>query len=562
MDEHRKKLKNAQMLKNTIIVNAYAGPGAGKTTSCLEVCSLLKKAGYVAEYVSEYAKDLVWDKNFELLDGSAEHQFLILKEQLHRMDRLYGQVDFIVTDAPILLNQVYNAELTRDYKNMLKSLNDQYESFNFFVKRDVSKFEEEGRIQNLQESQAKDKEISTMLKEADIYFGSYTHENIPKIVPNIITYYNNRGNTDMKRYRTKSRRDWGDKAKQMEQEMNDRVKEIATSYIKDPALMVEAFVFGSKFYHYSLKNTELIYSQFPGAEYVQSFPAWKDMGYSVKAGEKGIKIFVPVRTTLLSIDGDNVKLSEATPDQKAAYEKGLISSTTITRFRIGNVFDISQTTYPPEKYPELFCVGYPSELHDKIFQGIKDFAENEIYCPVKEKNLHNISLRGYYDRDLNEITLNESLQGTQHLSTLCHELGHAMMHNSMSDLPTYMKEFEADALDIMIESGFGLELTTARKEHFVTHYEKFKESIKEMQGANYTDEFMETQLNEALSSIYSTYADNVEKINQCVEKYVPKELLQERNLELQHKKLLTHEKDFSLDQSHEMQCLDELDLDR
>lgn len=85
----------------------FAGPGAGKTTAAWEIASELKKRGYVTEYVPEYAKELVWDKNFELLDGSPEHQAQLLEVQTHRLERLNGQVDFIVTDSPILLNPQY-----------------------------------------------------------------------------------------------------------------------------------------------------------------------------------------------------------------------------------------------------------------------------------------------------------------------------------------------------------------------------------------------------------------------------------------------------------------------
>ena len=46
---------------NTKIVNAFAGPGAGKTTACLEIVSQLKMRGKSAEYVPEYAKELVWE---------------------------------------------------------------------------------------------------------------------------------------------------------------------------------------------------------------------------------------------------------------------------------------------------------------------------------------------------------------------------------------------------------------------------------------------------------------------------------------------------------------------
>ena len=41
----------------TLIVNAFGGPGVGKTTCCWEIASELKKRGIITEYVSEYAKE-------------------------------------------------------------------------------------------------------------------------------------------------------------------------------------------------------------------------------------------------------------------------------------------------------------------------------------------------------------------------------------------------------------------------------------------------------------------------------------------------------------------------
>lgn len=54
----QKEITSNNSDKNTIVINAFAGPGAGKTTSCLEVAEKLKKQGFVTEYVQEYAKEL------------------------------------------------------------------------------------------------------------------------------------------------------------------------------------------------------------------------------------------------------------------------------------------------------------------------------------------------------------------------------------------------------------------------------------------------------------------------------------------------------------------------
>ncbi len=187
--EHQRNLDNVAVKKTPVVVNAFGGPGSGKSTACMDICQQLKKLGYNAEYVQEYAKELVYDKKWELLDGSEAHQFEILKEQVHRMDRLYEQADFIITDSPILLNSIYNQELTAAYSGMVQELHGQYHNFSFFVERDRTSFQQEGRIHNLEESILKDKEIQTLLKNNNIYYGTYTHETIGKVVQNAITTY-------------------------------------------------------------------------------------------------------------------------------------------------------------------------------------------------------------------------------------------------------------------------------------------------------------------------------------------------------------------------------------
>lgn len=173
--------------KNTIVINAFAGPGAGKTTSCLEIAEKLKKQGFVTEYVQEYAKDLVYDNNLTMLDGHYEHQFAILNEQMKRINRLYGKVDFIVTDSPILLNNTYlnedkNTEVYSAYSDSVNKLYGLYNNFNYFVERDTSVFEKEGRIHNLEQSIAIDNELKNMLHNNQIDFDVYTHATIDNIV--------------------------------------------------------------------------------------------------------------------------------------------------------------------------------------------------------------------------------------------------------------------------------------------------------------------------------------------------------------------------------------------
>lgn len=186
---HREYIEEVSQNKEPIVINGYGGPGAGKSTACLEITAALKKEGYNAEYVQEYAKELVYEKDMEMLDGSPEHQYEILKEQTRRMDRLYDQVDFIVTDSPVMLNTIYNKQLTAEYESLVNELQGEYINYSFFMERDASNFEKEGRIHNLTESIEKDNEIKDMLQKNEIKYKTYNHENVNEIVNDAIDFY-------------------------------------------------------------------------------------------------------------------------------------------------------------------------------------------------------------------------------------------------------------------------------------------------------------------------------------------------------------------------------------
>ena len=179
-------------MRDTVVVNAFGGPGSGKTTACFYVACELKKKGYVVEYVPEYSKELVWDENWDLLDGSYEHQRQILAEQKRRIDRLVGKVDFVVTDAPILFNIIYLNDCDEKKQHMqdLLKIFGGYTNFNFFVQRDEENFEKEGRIQNLDESKKKDEEILNLLRNNGLFCGQYSHKNLKYLIQNAITTKN------------------------------------------------------------------------------------------------------------------------------------------------------------------------------------------------------------------------------------------------------------------------------------------------------------------------------------------------------------------------------------
>lgn len=176
----------------TILVNAFGGPGSGKTTAAWEICAELKKAGILAEYVSEYAKELVYEMNSplkaeaerakELLNGTMSSQSILFAEQKHRIDRLMGQVAVIVTDSPIMLSAIYAKDRTQEFEDNIIRQFFEYNGFNFVISRDDSAFEAAGRLQNFQEAKQKDQEILNMLNRYGIPYEQYTHETLGRLI--------------------------------------------------------------------------------------------------------------------------------------------------------------------------------------------------------------------------------------------------------------------------------------------------------------------------------------------------------------------------------------------
>lgn len=314
------------------------------------------------------------------------------------------------------------------------------------------------------------------------------------------------------------KKEWEKRAREQEAQMQEMIKNLAESYQEQPENITELLSFGSKFYHYSVRNNMLIYSQNPYATYVQSFKAWKDMGYPTKKGEHGLKVYVPVQATILKTGEGLVPLEQATKEQQIQYKAGEIESTTRTRFKLGTVFDISQTVYPKEKYPQLFFMGFPSEVHHNLIQGLTNFAGQHVDCDVETVDLESISLRGDYSPGI--IRLNSRLEDTQKLSTLAHELGHAIMQHDHSK-STAQIELEADALGIMIESYLELEIVESRKRHLAENYKAYREEYEAHPGERAT-------FGEVLTNVFRSFQKYEPDLKQCIEMYIPAPSLQKK----------------------------------
>lgn len=154
-----------------IVVNLFAGPGSGKSTTCAGLFSKLKLAGINCEMVLEYAKELVWENSLETLDD----QIYIFSQQLHKLNRLKDKVDVIITDSPLLLSIIYNKSNSLYFNRLVKEQFNKFNNINYYIKRN-NVFNPAGRIQNLEQALEKDIEIYNMLLNNKINYKSFNKE--------------------------------------------------------------------------------------------------------------------------------------------------------------------------------------------------------------------------------------------------------------------------------------------------------------------------------------------------------------------------------------------------
>lgn len=270
------------------------------------------------------------------------------------------------------------------------------------------------------------------------------------------------------------------KSEERKSEMQKEVINLAESFKESPQNFAEYLKFSSQFYNYSARNSMLIYTQNKGARYCNSFKAFKDMGYSVKSGEHGMKILVPTYKTYLKVGNDLIPLSKATSEQKKLYKENKIESEKKLFFKVGTVFDIAQTNCPVEDYPKYFDIGYSSEQHAQIYDSLKTFCQEKLNCPVHENAFSSVNMRGYYEPTVNSISISGNFEDSTKLSILSHEAAHAMLHNDkemrQTKRPAAQVEFEADATSVMLQSYFGIEVAESRLRHLSDCYKEMLSS--------------------------------------------------------------------------------------
>lgn len=87
----------------TTVINLFGAPGSGKSTTAAGLFYNLKLQHTHCEMVREYVKSWSWEGR----KPGEYDQMYILGKQIKYESLLYGKVDVIITDSPIILSGFY-----------------------------------------------------------------------------------------------------------------------------------------------------------------------------------------------------------------------------------------------------------------------------------------------------------------------------------------------------------------------------------------------------------------------------------------------------------------------
>lgn len=233
----------------------------------------------------------------------------------------------------------------------------------------------------------------------------------------------------------------------------------------------------SKFHNYSLNNIHLLKMQNPNVSHVASFNKWKtDFERTVKKGSKALKIWVPYQVKTKISDNQN-ELSFS-PSENEMEEKEV----TVTRFKLGNVFDVSQTEGKelPKAINEL--TGSVKDYED-LYRAAKAVSmDNQVSINFEE--IKREGANGYYSPNENRIVISKGLKGQEHiLKTIFHEMAHSDLHrgtNAQYGDDQYRKqELQAESVAYVVANHFGFD-TSSYSFGYLAIWTKDKNGFEDM----------------------------------------------------------------------------------
>lgn len=253
------------------------------------------------------------------------------------------------------------------------------------------------------------------------------------------------------------------------------------------------------------------------------------MGYKINEKEKGIKILMPNFLKFIKIinaDGSfEIKpLYMLNAEELKKYKDKKDNSVVffnekLTNYRVGNVFDISQTNMPLDSIEEQLN----PTLEDTSADGVTDVFIKAIYKDKYKIRYEDITTgaKGYCDLNNSEIVIKKGLSNLMRLKVVIHEYAHALAHRHLKENnKEYIEhrnqyETEAESIAYVVSKYLGLD-TSNYSLNYLYSWSKEKD-FKEIEDSfntivNYSKKIIRNY-NKMYEENLGLYAEEYKNIN-------------------------------------------------
>ena len=160
--------ENKMRMYPTKVINIIGGPGCDKSLFSAAIILNLNLRHKTVEQIPDFAKSLVWQKDFEALNN----QYYIAQQQFRMLELLDGQLQYLVTECSLPQLLYYNEHYDENICDVAKTRQQilqwykQHDNVNIVVERSDKKYVHTGRFQEETEAREIDRAIrATLLRE-------------------------------------------------------------------------------------------------------------------------------------------------------------------------------------------------------------------------------------------------------------------------------------------------------------------------------------------------------------------------------------------------------------
>lgn len=255
----------------------------------------------------------------------------------------------------------------------------------------------------------------------------------------------------------KAKKDAPDRMGEITQQLEDGVRKIFESGEFERYLRTM-----SRFHHYSVNNSILIFMQRPDASLVAGYTSWqKNFQRHVKKREKGIFILAPCP---YKVKKEQEKKDDLTGrpllDQDGKPLKEVVEITQVS-FRPAAVFDISQTE--GKELPTIGVEDLQGQVseYDTLLEALKEISP----VPIGFEEISGSS-KGYYSLGERRIAIQADMSQLQTIKTMVHEIAHSKLHAINQDVTPeelvrhpdqHTREVQAEGVAYVVCQHLGLD---------------------------------------------------------------------------------------------------------